>query len=266
MIFKVVGGAWDDGKTEDKTVTLTGFEGDTLKLAADQIPAVGGKPAEGYKEGAWDVTPVADTAIDKDTTYCLETDDGSTLAVLYVTMTANTDKNAEIIGESGRIHVTDVNNYRMIELYDEEGELVETAEAEGPYYEGYAIEVLACSDAISKGLVQAPEMPWSKTARVATINDIVRSMSNTSMVNTNPAMGALKIPDTAPAAPHPTSSIIVRASTRKRRPRFEPMAEPVSTIGASAPTDPPKPMVMELATTDEYMLCGRMRACLREIA
>ena len=32
------------------------------------------------------------TGIDKDTTYCLETDDGTSLAVLYVTMTANTDK------------------------------------------------------------------------------------------------------------------------------------------------------------------------------
>ena len=28
-------------------------------------------------------------------------------------------------------------------------------------------------------------------------------------------------------------------------PRLEPIAEPVSTIGASAPTEPPKPMVME---------------------
>ena len=85
-------------------------------------------------------------------------------------------------------------------------------------------------------------------------DDMVRSMSSTSMVNTKPAMGALKIPDTAPAAPHPTRSIIVRASTRNKRPRLEPMADPVSTMGASAPTEPPKPMVMELATTDEYIL------------
>ena len=90
-------------------------------------------------------------------------------------MTANTDKSAEIIGESGRIHVNNINNYRSIELYDENDELVETAEAEGPFFEGYAIEVLACADAISKGLVQAPEMPWSKSAKIASINDIIRS-------------------------------------------------------------------------------------------
>jgi predicted dehydrogenase len=116
------------------------------------------------------------TGIDKDTTYCLETDDGGTLAVLYVTMTANTDKNADIVGESGRIHVTNINNYRMIELYDENDEVVETAEAEGPLLEGYAIEVLACADAISKGLVQAPEMPWHKSSHIASVNDTVRSM------------------------------------------------------------------------------------------
>ena len=116
------------------------------------------------------------TGIDKDTTYCIETDDGTSLAVLYVTMTTNTDKSAEIIGESGRIHVTNINNYRMIELYDENDEVIETAEAEGPLFEGYAIEMLACADAISKGLVQAPEMPWAKTAKIAQINDIVRSM------------------------------------------------------------------------------------------
>ena len=81
-----------------------------------------------------------------------------------------------IVGESGRIHVTNINNYRMIELYDENDEVVETAEAEGPLFEGYAIEVLACADAISKGLVQAPEMPWAKTAKIAQINDTVRSM------------------------------------------------------------------------------------------
>ena len=116
------------------------------------------------------------TGIDKDTSYCLETDDGGTLAILYVTMTANTDKSADIIGETGRIHVTDINNYRMIELFDEKGELVETCEAEGPLFEGYAYEVLSCANAISKGLVQAPEMPWSKTSHIATISDTIRSM------------------------------------------------------------------------------------------
>ena len=69
VTFKVVNGSWDDGNAADITVTLTGFEGDTLKLAAAQIPAVGNKPADTYKAGAWDVTPSTETAITAPTTY-----------------------------------------------------------------------------------------------------------------------------------------------------------------------------------------------------
>ena len=69
VTFKVVNGKWDDDSTEDKTVTLTGYEGDTLKLTADQIPAVGTKPDETYKAGSWDTTPSTDTEITAATTY-----------------------------------------------------------------------------------------------------------------------------------------------------------------------------------------------------
>ena len=95
---------------------------------------------------------------------------------------------------------------------------------------------------------------------------MVRSIINTSSTNTKPAIGALKMPETAPAAPHPTRSISVRCSNRKMLPKFEPMAEPVSTIGASAPTEPPKPMVMALAINDDQVLCRLIRLCLREMA
>ena len=55
--FKVVNGAWDDGTTADKVVILNGYEGDSLKLAAKDIPAVGNKPNENYKAGSWDAVP-----------------------------------------------------------------------------------------------------------------------------------------------------------------------------------------------------------------
>ncbi|MEE8836578.1 MAG: hypothetical protein SOH80_06325 [Eubacteriales bacterium] len=69
VTFKVVNGSWNDETTADKTVTLTGYEGDTLKLAATDIPAVGTKPNDTYKAGSWDVTPSAETEITADTTY-----------------------------------------------------------------------------------------------------------------------------------------------------------------------------------------------------
>ena len=40
----------------------------------------------------------------------------------------------------------------------------------------------------------------------------------------------------------------------------------VSTIGASAPTDPPKPIVMALAIVDDQILCRLIRPGRREIA
>ena len=73
VTFKVVNGSWNEGEgdaaTADKTVTLTGHDGDSLKLAADQIPAVGTKPNGTYKAGSWDTTPSADTVITGATTY-----------------------------------------------------------------------------------------------------------------------------------------------------------------------------------------------------
>ena len=69
VTFKVVNGSWDDGTTADKVVTLNGLEGDTLKLTAEQIPAVGGKPNGAFKAGSWDVTPNPDTVITEATTY-----------------------------------------------------------------------------------------------------------------------------------------------------------------------------------------------------
>ena len=83
---------------------------------------------------------------------------------------------------------------------------------------------------------------------------IVRSIINTSSVNTSPAIGALKIPAMAAAAPHPTSSISVWLSILNSLPRLLPIAEPVSTIGASAPTLPPHPMVMAEAITELQQL------------
>ena len=69
VTFRVINGSWNDGTAADKTVTLNGYEGDTLKLTADQIPVAGDKPNDGYKAGTWDVTPDTNTAITEDTTY-----------------------------------------------------------------------------------------------------------------------------------------------------------------------------------------------------
>ena len=57
--LRVVNGAWNDGTKADKTVTLSGLEGDALMLGADQIPTAGRKPNDGYETGSWDEAPSA---------------------------------------------------------------------------------------------------------------------------------------------------------------------------------------------------------------
>ena len=70
VTFEVVNGFWDDGTDEKKTIVLNGYEGDVLKLSAEQIPAVGSKPVDNtYKPGSWDKTPDTETAISGDPTY-----------------------------------------------------------------------------------------------------------------------------------------------------------------------------------------------------
>lgn len=69
VTFSVVNGEWDNGGSDDIEVVFSGYEGDTFKLAPDQIPAVGTKPAASYKKGDWDKTPDTDTEITGDTNY-----------------------------------------------------------------------------------------------------------------------------------------------------------------------------------------------------
>jgi hypothetical protein len=90
--------------------------------------------------------------------------------------------------------------------------------------------------------------------RIGKSDDMVISIMSTSRVKTSPAIGALKMPAIAPAAPQPTSVNKVFRSRWNILPRFEPIAEPVSTIGASAPTEPPKPIVMAEAMTDDHVV------------
>ena len=69
VTFNVENGSWDEGGSDAQTVTLTGYEGDTLNLAASQIPAVGSNPDATYKAGSWDTIPTAGMAITADTTF-----------------------------------------------------------------------------------------------------------------------------------------------------------------------------------------------------
>jgi predicted dehydrogenase len=116
------------------------------------------------------------SGIDRDTSYSLESEDGSILGNFYVTMCADTDKDGVVVGERGKIKFTNINNYRKIAIYSNDDTLLEEVDGDKEFLRGYVYEFESCANAISKGLIQAPEMPWSKTIRIAQINDTIRSM------------------------------------------------------------------------------------------
>lgn len=116
------------------------------------------------------------SGIDRDTSYCLESEDGSILGNFYVTMCADTDKDGVVVGEKGKIKFTNINNYRKIAIYSNDDKLIEEIEADKDFLHGYVYEFESCAKAISNGLIQAPEMPWFRTTRIAQINDTIRSM------------------------------------------------------------------------------------------
>ena len=93
VTFKVVNGSWEDGTNADKTVTLNGYEGETLKLSSDQIPGVGTKPASNYKTGSWDTTPSVDTAIvgNKTVTYTYAAKNNITRTVTFKVVNGSWD-------------------------------------------------------------------------------------------------------------------------------------------------------------------------------
>ena len=97
------------------------------------------------------------SGIDKDTTYSLETEDGSILGNFYVTMCADTDRDGVVIGEKGKIRFSNINNYRKIALYTPDDQLVEEYVDPDDYLHGYVHEFEACADAVKKGLIQAPD-------------------------------------------------------------------------------------------------------------
>ncbi|MCR5792427.1 MAG: Ig-like domain-containing protein [Lachnospiraceae bacterium] len=69
--FVVKNGAWNNGKTTDKVVTLSRRKDEDLLLVLreEDIPQAGQRPDSGFAEGVWDAVPSDDWAISRDLTY-----------------------------------------------------------------------------------------------------------------------------------------------------------------------------------------------------
>ena len=98
-------------------------------------------------------------------------------------------------------------------------------------------------------------MPATEAINSGIKEAVVKSIINTSIANTIAAIGALKMAAIAPVAPQANNNIRDRVSSLNKLEMLEPIAEPVYTMGASNPTEPPNPTVRVLAIRDVHVLC-----------
>ena len=95
------------------------------------------------------------------------------VAHLKTSMVAPLKNEGVIYGTDGFIRVQNLNDMVEIQLFDKAGTLVESKEP--PRIENcYEYEVLACCDAIEKGLLECAAMPHAKTMQMMTQMDSLR--------------------------------------------------------------------------------------------
>lgn len=98
--------------------------------------------------------------------------DGS-MASLYSTALAQTDRRGIIVGDKGSMEIKNINNCEEISIYD----LSRNCTAVYPVPEqinGYEYELIACRDAIAAGRIECPEMPHAETIRIMEQMDALR--------------------------------------------------------------------------------------------
>lgn len=115
-----------------------------------------------------------DTGVDKQELIDLIYVDG-TVAGLFNTMQATTDRKGYIYGTEGHIVVDNINNYEAFHIYNNQYELEETIDCP-KQITGYEYEVLACKKALEEGKLECAEMPHEHTLRIMRILDQIRAM------------------------------------------------------------------------------------------
>lgn len=113
-----------------------------------------------------------ETGVDKSEFINLVYPDG-TIAGLFNTMEAVSDRRGIIFGTEGRLEVENTNNYEEIRIYNNRYELVETI-PQPQQITGYEYEVLACKRALEAGALECEEMPHAHTLRVMELLDEIR--------------------------------------------------------------------------------------------
>ena len=99
---------------------------------------------------------------------------GGKMAVLNSSMRVLSDRQGIIYGTEGFAVVENINNFQTLTIYDRNRQV--TAEYHCPeQITGYEYEVLACKEAIEKGLTQCPQMPHKETLEIMGLMDQARA-------------------------------------------------------------------------------------------
>lgn len=97
-----------------------------------------------------------------------------TMACLTCGCLAIGDNRGIVRGEKGWMEIDNCNNPQLMRVYNADRQLVE--EIRYPHQiTGYEYEIIACRDALLKGLTECPEMPLDETLRVMQIMDEFRA-------------------------------------------------------------------------------------------
>lgn len=94
-------------------------------------------------------------------------------AFLRTSMVSGPRNEGTINGTKGYIHVSNLNNIEKIQVYDENGQIVETI-VSPRLINGFEYEVLACKEAIEKGELECAYMPLDQTLLIMEQMDELR--------------------------------------------------------------------------------------------
>lgn len=116
-----------------------------------------------------------DTGVDGQDTIMLEYSDG-TMASMFTTMYALTDRSGLIAGTDGFITVQNINNPQRITVYepDRTSYTIRKDIVVPEQITGYEYEVEACKKALEEGRIECEEMPHSETITIMKQMDEIR--------------------------------------------------------------------------------------------
>ena len=112
------------------------------------------------------------TGVDKKESITIHYRDGR-MAVLQAGTDGISDRQGIIYGTEGFAVVENINNFQTLTIYDRDRQV--KAQYHCPeQITGYEYEVLACKEAIEKGLTQCPQMPHKETMEIMGLMDQAR--------------------------------------------------------------------------------------------